>query len=82
MTLTMIFLWLVPRLRRELSRTVGGATYIVTYDPHFEVLGGEYEGIKVLDGLHFLYVVRGDVKPRSTNDERRTMKDEPYNDER
>ena len=43
--------------------TVGGATHIVTYDPHFEVLGGEYEGIRILDGLHFLYVVRGDVKP-------------------
>jgi predicted nucleic acid-binding protein len=42
---------------------VGGATHIVTYDPHFEVLDGEYEGIKVLDGLHFLYVVRGDVIP-------------------
>ena len=41
----------------------GGATHLVTYDPHFEVLGGEYEGIKILDGLHFLYVVRGDIKP-------------------
>lgn len=42
---------------------VGGATHIVTYDSHFEVLGGEMEGIKILDGLHFLYVVRKDIKP-------------------
>jgi len=39
---------------------VGGATHIVTYDPHFAVLGGVYQGIAILDGLHFLYVVRGD----------------------
>jgi len=39
---------------------VGQADYIVTYDPHFDVLGGSYQGIPVLDGLHFLYVVRGD----------------------
>ena len=42
---------------------VGKADYLVTYDPHFDVLGGEYEAIKIVDGLHFLYVVRGDVKP-------------------
>ena len=41
---------------------VGRANYLVTYDPHFDVLGGEYKGVKILDGLHFLYVVRGDVK--------------------
>jgi len=41
----------------------GGATHIVTYDPHFDVLGGTYQGIPILDGLHFLYVVRGDRPP-------------------
>lgn len=41
----------------------GKADYLVTYDPHFDCLGGEYQGIRVLDGLHFLYVVRGDTKP-------------------
>jgi uncharacterized protein len=41
----------------------GKADYLVTYDPHFECLGGKYKGIHVLDGLHFLYVVRGDKKP-------------------
>ena len=41
----------------------GNADYLVTYDPHFDCLGGEFRGIRVLDGLHFLYVVRGDTKP-------------------
>jgi len=42
---------------------VGGATHIVTYDSHFEDLGSEVEGIQILDGLHFLYLVRVDIKP-------------------
>ena len=33
----------------------GKADYLVTYDPHLDRLGGEYQGIRVLDGLHFLY---------------------------
>ena len=41
----------------------GQADYVVTYDPHFACLGGEFRGIRILDGLHFLYVVRGDAKP-------------------
>lgn len=41
----------------------GQADYVVTYDPHFDCLGGEFWGIRILDGLHFLYVVRGDAKP-------------------
>lgn len=41
----------------------GNADYLVTYDPHFDCLGGEFQGIRVLDGLHFLYVVRGDTRP-------------------
>lgn len=36
----------------------GGATHIVTYDSHFDFLGGQYWGIKITDGLHFLYEVR------------------------
>ena len=39
---------------------VGGATHIVTYDPHFEVLGGEHKGIEIVNGLTFLRRVRGD----------------------
>lgn len=45
---------------------VGGATHIVTYDPHFAVLGESYQGIAILDGLHFLYALRGDVPPNQT----------------
>lgn len=41
----------------------GQADYVVTYDPHFDCLGGEFRGSRILDGLHFLYVVRGDAKP-------------------
>lgn len=40
---------------------VGGATHIVTYDPHFEVLGREHKGIEIVDGLAFLRLVRGTV---------------------
>ena len=40
---------------------VGKADYLVTYDPHFDCIGGEYQGIQILDGLHFLYIVRGDM---------------------
>ena len=43
----------------------GGATHIVTYDSDFEFLVGQYRGIKIMEGLYFLYEVRGDVKPRS-----------------
>ena len=38
----------------------GGATHIVTYDAHFDELGEEYQGIKIVNGLHFLYEVRGE----------------------
>lgn len=41
----------------------GGATYLVTYDPHLHALGAEYQDVCILDGLHFLYVLRGDVPP-------------------
>lgn len=37
----------------------GRATHLVTYDPHFDCLGNEYKGVRILDGLHFLYDVRG-----------------------
>lgn len=41
----------------------GNATHLVTYDPHLLKLGTSIEGIVILDGLHFLYAVRGDKKP-------------------
>jgi putative PIN family toxin of toxin-antitoxin system len=42
---------------------VGQATHLVTYDPHLHALGEEYQGVRILDGLHFLYALRGDVPP-------------------
>ncbi|RLC90031.1 MAG: toxin-antitoxin system toxin component, PIN family protein, partial [Chloroflexi bacterium] len=39
----------------------GGATHLVTYDIHLRSLGEEYQGVHILDGLHFLYALRGDV---------------------
>ena len=41
----------------------GNATHLVTYDPHLLNLGEWYAGIRILDGLHFLYAVRGDQRP-------------------
>lgn len=39
----------------------GQATHLVTYDPHLLNLGNFYLGIRLLDGLHFLYALRGDI---------------------
>ena len=36
----------------------GKAQYIVTYDPHFDSLGGEYQGIKIVKAIPFLEVLR------------------------
>lgn len=41
----------------------GQATHLVTYDPHFDILGGEYKGVIIIRPLHFLYLVRGDTAP-------------------
>ena len=43
--------------------TVGGASYLVTYDPHFDVLEGMYRGIEITKALPFLWKVRGDQPP-------------------
>jgi len=43
----------------------GGADYLVTYDPHFDSLNGEYRGVKIVKALPFLWVVRGDTPPES-----------------
>lgn len=39
---------------------VGQATHLVSYDPHLLNLGKTYQGVAILNGLHFLYLVRGD----------------------
>lgn len=41
----------------------GAATHLVTYDPHFDFLGGSYRGIQILRPLGFLYLLRGDASP-------------------
>jgi putative PIN family toxin of toxin-antitoxin system len=48
---------------------VGEADYLISYDAHFDVLEGEYQGIKITRALPFLWAVRGDSprdKPKST----------------
>jgi uncharacterized protein len=37
----------------------GSANYLVTYDPHFDSLGGEYRDLKILKAIPFLEVLRG-----------------------
>lgn len=36
----------------------GAANYLVTYDPHFDSLKGEYQGVKILKAIPFLEVLR------------------------
>lgn len=36
----------------------GGANYLVTYDPHFDLLKGDYKGIKIVKAIPFLEVLR------------------------
>ena len=42
---------------------VGKADYLITYDPHFDPLGGSYESFQVTKALPFLWKVRGDQPP-------------------
>ena len=42
---------------------VGQADYLVTYDAHFDVLEGEYRGVKITEALPFLWAVRSDSPP-------------------
>ena len=36
----------------------GGANYLVTYDPHFDSLQGEYRGVKIVKAIPILDVLR------------------------
>ena len=40
--------------------TLGRADYLVTYDQHFELLGGEHQSVRIAKALTFLWAVRGD----------------------
>ena len=48
----------------------GKANYIITYDPHFDSLGGEYRGIKIVKAIPFLEVLRDqeDKDKKETSD--------------
>ena len=36
----------------------GRADYLITYDTHFDILGGNYQGIQILEPLPFLFSLR------------------------
>ena len=36
----------------------GKANYLITYDPHFDSLQGEYRGVKIVKAIPFLEVMR------------------------
>jgi len=36
----------------------GDANYLITYDPHFDTLNGDYRGIKIVKAIPFLEVLR------------------------
>ncbi len=42
---------------------LGHADYLVTYDPHYDVLNGEYRNVKIVKALPFLWVIRRDLPP-------------------
>jgi putative PIN family toxin of toxin-antitoxin system len=46
---------------------LGKADYLVSYDAHFDVLGGEYRGIKITKALPFLWAVREDSPSEEPN---------------
>lgn len=39
----------------------GQANYLITYDPHFDSLNGEYRGVKILKAIPFLTALRSKV---------------------
>lgn len=45
----------------------GKANYIVTYGPHFDSLGGEHRGIKILKAIPFSEVLRGKTNQTESN---------------
>lgn len=42
----------------------GKADYLVTYDPHFDILGGSYQGIRIVKALPFLWRLRAEADER------------------
>lgn len=46
---------------------LGKADFIVTYDPHFDVLSGRYGDTLIVKALPFLWKVRGDQPPGTSD---------------
>ena len=46
---------------------VGKADYLVTYDQHFDSLGGAHGDVKITRALPFLWALRGDVPPQASS---------------
>lgn len=44
---------------------LGHADFLVTYDPHYDVLDGEFRNVKIVKALPFLWAVRRDLPPDS-----------------
>lgn len=42
----------------------GEANYLITYDPHFDSLDGEYQGVKIVKAIPFLEVLRKSEKKK------------------
>jgi predicted nucleic acid-binding protein len=40
----------------------GDANYLITYDPHFDSLKGNYRGIKIIKAIPFLEILRRNKK--------------------
>jgi len=48
----------------QISALARSANYLVTYDPHFDTLGGNSRGIKIVKAIPFLEALRrGDGQP-------------------
>jgi uncharacterized protein len=43
---------------------IGQAGFLVTYDSHFDSLGGAFQGIRIMKALPFLWALRGDAEAR------------------
>lgn len=50
---------------------IGQADYLVTYDPHFDPLLGNFHGLQISKALPFLWALRGDIPPTSRPPESR-----------
>jgi putative PIN family toxin of toxin-antitoxin system len=45
---------------------VGNADFLVTYDPHFDILGGNFQGVNIAKALPFLWAIRDNLSRAET----------------